>query len=122
MPTLGEVVRKWRKQQNWTQTELAQQAGITQQAVSDVERLNRAGRAVLLGLARAFKTSVDELLQASGMGDLVQNVDMQTEGVPDWTLTDLLHMWSDLTPEDRVAVVERTRVLWEQRQREQRRP
>jgi transcriptional regulator with XRE-family HTH domain len=119
MPTLGEVVRKRRKQQNWTQTELAQQAGITQQAVSDAERLNRAGRTVLLGLARAFKTSVDELLQAAGMGDLVQIAAMPTEGVPEWTLADLLHMWPDLTPEDRVAVVERTRVLWEQRQREQ---
>src|SRR5689334_21938741 len=98
MPTLGEVVRKRRKQQGWTQTELARQAGITQQAISDVERLNRAGRYVLLGLSRAFKTSVDELLQAAGLGDLVQIAAMQAEGLPEWTLTDLLHMWPDLTP------------------------
>ena len=122
MPTLGELVRQRRKQQHWTQTQLAQHAGITQQAVSDAERLNRAGRDVLLGLSRAFRTSVDELLQAAGMSELVQIAAMPEEGVPEWTLADLLHMWPDLTPEDRVAVVERTRVLWEQRQREQKQP
>jgi transcriptional regulator with XRE-family HTH domain len=50
----------------WTQTELAEAAGLSQNAISNYERGEReAGSAALVALANALRCSVDYLLELS---------------------------------------------------------
>lgn len=63
----GEHLKEWRKERGWTQEELAGRAGVTQQAVSRVELGGEPGIDVLTGLARAFKTTVEDLRQRGGL-------------------------------------------------------
>jgi transcriptional regulator with XRE-family HTH domain len=60
---IGRRIRDLRKRQGMTQIELAAELGINQSAVSDYEKgIVRIHAAMLAGLARALKSSADEIL------------------------------------------------------------
>jgi transcriptional regulator with XRE-family HTH domain len=58
-----ERIYELRKRLKWTQTELAQAAGLSQNAISDYEGEKRqAGSEAIAALARALECSADYLL------------------------------------------------------------
>ena len=61
MNTLGERLRALRRLQRMTQTQVAQAAGITPQAVSDLETGKTQATAYLSELARALNTTAEFL-------------------------------------------------------------
>jgi Zn-dependent peptidase ImmA (M78 family)/DNA-binding XRE family transcriptional regulator len=63
-PNIGPRIRRLRQQEDWTQSELARRAGITQEAVSAIEAGKRApGLDVITRMAAAFGVTVDALLR-----------------------------------------------------------
>ena len=62
---LGAVVRRLRRERDWTQEHLARRAGITQGHLSHLEAGTRAnpGAAVIKRLARALDVPVGVLLE-----------------------------------------------------------
>lgn len=99
MEELGLRIKAMRKARNWTQIDLATAAGVTQQAVSDAERNNKAGRDVLISLARAFGVTVDALLQAA---------DDSTDTSPS---TELLQLYTILTPDAQATLLQVARLF-----------
>jgi transcriptional regulator with XRE-family HTH domain len=65
----GRWVREERKRRGWTQEELAARIGVAQGYLSHLERAERIrpGGDVLIGLARAFEITVDDLVRAAGL-------------------------------------------------------
>jgi transcriptional regulator with XRE-family HTH domain len=64
-PRLGAIVRRLRRERDWTQEQLGKRAGLPQAYISQVEsgvRVNPTG-AVIKKLARAFDVPVGELLK-----------------------------------------------------------
>ena len=60
-------VRVWREHRGLTQAQLAEQAGVTQGAVAQLESGQRRGSVALLGkLARALNLDVDDLVWDDG--------------------------------------------------------
>ena len=60
---LGQKIRKLRKARGWRQLDLAEQAGINENYVSDLELGRKeACLRTLSALARAFGIKLDELL------------------------------------------------------------
>ena len=59
----GEVIRKYRKQRNLTQEEMAQRLGVTAPAVNKWENGNSLPDITLLApIARLLRVPLDELL------------------------------------------------------------
>ena len=68
--TMGQIIRRLRKERNFTQEELAEQLGVTFQAVSKWE--NNAGMpdiSQIVPIARVFGVSTDVLFGAFGTDD-----------------------------------------------------
>jgi XRE family aerobic/anaerobic benzoate catabolism transcriptional regulator len=64
---LGKRIRELRKARGWRQLDLAEQAGINENYVSDLELGRKeACLRTLLTLARAFGIKLDELLRGLG--------------------------------------------------------
>lgn len=63
----GEVVRRVRKEQKWTQEDLAERSGLTTTYVGQVERGDKvASLTVILKLAHALNVLPSELLETFG--------------------------------------------------------
>jgi transcriptional regulator with XRE-family HTH domain len=63
---VGVILRTWRQRAQLRQTQLAERAGVTQEAVSNYERGVREPRLLTaLLLARALGVGVGELLEAA---------------------------------------------------------
>jgi transcriptional regulator with XRE-family HTH domain len=61
---LGERIRELRKERGWRQIDLAEQAGIHEVHISDLERGSReVGLRHLAALAAAFDLSLSEFLK-----------------------------------------------------------
>lgn len=66
--TLGSMIATLRKEQGWTQLELAERMGVTDKAVSKWERdLSCPDVSTIPKLAELFGVSVDELMQVSAL-------------------------------------------------------
>ena len=62
--TMGQIIKRLRKDKNFTQEELAEQLGVTCQAVSKWENgTSDPSTSNLLALAKLFGISVEELLK-----------------------------------------------------------
>jgi len=62
--TMGEIIRKLRRERNLTQEELAEQIGVTYQAVSKWESgASDPSTTNLMALAKLFGVSAEELLK-----------------------------------------------------------
>jgi transcriptional regulator with XRE-family HTH domain len=60
----GERIRKLRRAKNWRQIDLAEQSGVHEVHISDLERGTReAGLRTLSKIALALDTSLSELLK-----------------------------------------------------------
>lgn len=66
--TLGEAVRRLRKERDWTQEDLERESGIKQGMIANIEtgRQDNPTEKTLRRLAAAFKISVEDLLRAAG--------------------------------------------------------
>lgn len=61
---LGERIRKLRKQKNWRQIDLAEQSGVHEVHISDLERGAReAGLRTLLAIAQALEVKLSDLFK-----------------------------------------------------------
>lgn len=61
---LGERIRKLRRAKNWRQIDLAEQSGVHEVHISDLERGSReAGLRTLSKIAFALGTTLSEMLQ-----------------------------------------------------------
>lgn len=61
---LGERIRQLRKKRGWRQIDLAEQSGIHEVHISDLERgVREVGLRHLAALANAFELSLSELLR-----------------------------------------------------------
>jgi transcriptional regulator with XRE-family HTH domain len=61
---LGERIRKLRKQKNWRQIDLAEQSGVHEVHISDLERGAReAGLRTLLAIAQALEVKLSDLFE-----------------------------------------------------------
>src|SRR5688572_13622788 len=63
LKAIGQRVLTKRKEKGWTQSELADRAGLKAQTVSNVERGVQAPKNSLLGLAKALGESTDYILE-----------------------------------------------------------
>lgn len=71
--TTGERIRRMRMQRGWSQRELGKRAGISQQAVSAIERGERAGLVDNLeAIAQALNTTAGKLLGDNGRASGIQ--------------------------------------------------
>ena len=60
----GERIRKLRRARNWRQIDLAEQSGVHEVHISDLERGTREpGLRTLSKIARALETSISDLLK-----------------------------------------------------------
>jgi transcriptional regulator with XRE-family HTH domain len=67
--SLGERIRKLRKQKGWRQIDLAQQSGIHEVHISDLERGAReAGLRTILAIAQALGVSLSDLFRGVDPG------------------------------------------------------
>lgn len=88
METIGKKIASLRKASNRTQQDLADQLGVTYQAVSNWERgLSMPDVARLKDLARLFEVSLDELM---GSEEATKVVEVATGDRPAGTVQDLL--------------------------------
>jgi len=61
---LGERIRKLRKQKGWRQIDLAEQSGVHEVHISDLERGAReVGLKTLLAIAQALEVKLSDLLK-----------------------------------------------------------
>jgi transcriptional regulator with XRE-family HTH domain len=61
---LGERIRKLRKQKAWRQIDLAEQSGVHEVHISDLERGTReVGLRTLLALSQALEVKLSDLLK-----------------------------------------------------------
>lgn len=106
----GEWLRAERERRGWSQQQLADRVGVTQQAIYLLERGKRPnpGGKMLAGLARAFGISIDDLLvAASGQALTPQPPEvylaaLQALGVPRDALDDLITLAAaDAIPPER---------------------
>jgi len=62
--TFGKNVSARRERRGWSQEKLAEKAGVSRNAISDIENGDKFARAkTLVNIARAFETEVYELLK-----------------------------------------------------------
>lgn len=70
MSQVGEKIRRRRKELGLTQVEVAKRAGISQSALSDIEKLTKnPSVSTIKLLAPALRTSVAELMDEDGLDD-----------------------------------------------------
>lgn len=62
MQTLGERIRQERKARQWSQADLAKRVGVTQAAISEIERDVPKASGIVIPIARAFNISVADLV------------------------------------------------------------
>lgn len=62
MKTLGERIREQRKKRAWSQADLAKRVGVTQAAISEIERDVPKSSGLVIPIARAFKIDVADLV------------------------------------------------------------
>ncbi len=100
--SLGAIVKKLRKENHWTQIELAEKVGIEQTTLSAIERGRTAmpGIGILHRLADALNVPVTEFLQAAGYIP-----EQAAESLPDRPvdseLDRLARMWPTLDADER---------------------
>jgi transcriptional regulator with XRE-family HTH domain len=121
--TFGEWLRAERERRGWSQQYLADQVGVTQQAIYLLERGKRPnpGGKVLAGLARAFGTTIDDLLRHTDATPVLDQ--LRAEGIPADVLARLQEIYPDLTAEDLELAIEIARMARPKRARQpQQRP
>lgn len=60
---IGQRIRALRKQKTWTQAQLAEQVGTSEQYIRHLESgFRKPGRDTLIAVARVFGVAVDDLL------------------------------------------------------------
>lgn len=72
---IGNKIKEYRKQNNWTQTELGEKIGIGKNAIGNYERGFRSPKKdTMYALANAFDISIDDLFPPIESAKLKQNV------------------------------------------------
>lgn len=67
--TLGDVIRRWREDESWTQQQLAERSSVIRSHIAKIEQgtIEDPGVSVLIRLSSALGHSLEELLAESGM-------------------------------------------------------
>jgi transcriptional regulator with XRE-family HTH domain len=119
---LAETLRQYRKQRGLTQQELADLAGLTQGAVTNLERgVNpRPSGETVKKLAHALGITADQLMVEADLIPPPATL-AELDGAPDLALQELIRAWPDLTPEDRETALAVTRSLLERHQKRKKR-
>ena len=98
--TMGQKILKLRKQKGWTQTQLAEKAGVHPSHVTRWERdKNQPSGSTLKDLAAAFGLSVEEMTQAPGKRLLQESLG------EDEKLLAQFRMLQDLDEEDKATIM-----------------
>lgn len=89
---IGQRIRSMRKERNWTQEKLAEEANVSTNHVGNVERADKSVSLHTLDkVAKALNTSLEEL--SSGTTSASKKILPETQAT-------LLHMFSKQTHED----------------------
>lgn len=104
---VADVIKRHRKARGWTQQGLADLSGLTQGAITNLERgVNpRPSAETMQKLAHAFSVSADQLMAEAGLTPSVTVMVELKATVSDQALAELLRNWPDLTEEDRAAAL-----------------
>jgi transcriptional regulator with XRE-family HTH domain len=97
----GKWVKAERDRRGWSQSETARRAGITSQAVNQLERgkVRSPNAETAAGFARAFGMTESEMYQAAYGNAVTETIgQLQGEGVPADVLTELEQAAPDLSP------------------------
>ena len=71
MEAVGDRVKKERKKLQWSQTVLANKLGVTQAAISEIERNVTKSSSLIIDIAELFKMNAGELLYGKANPDTV---------------------------------------------------
>jgi len=117
---LAHLALTYRKQRGWTQGQVAAYSGLSQSFISELEheRYETAEPATLQRLADALGAPLREFLEAAGITDAPDRPVAPPRPPPNARYpAGLATLWEHLTPEERAAVEDHARWLWERRTR-----
>jgi transcriptional regulator with XRE-family HTH domain len=121
---IGAWVKAERERRGWSQSELARRAGLTPQAIGQLERSRRRHPypETVEGLAQAFGVTAEALYRAA-YGDLAPEtsdlvVEASPMGVLDNWVKRIVALGPELTPAERIAVLEHAVALYDRHKRE----
>lgn len=110
----GDVVRERRLARGWTQQQLAERIGVTTPYISMIEGKKRGqepGHDVLVGLAREFDTTIEEL-RAAAIGDAEFPLeDLLARGLEPEIARTLAAQWERLPVHRRHGLITRAKRL-----------
>src|SRR4051794_15645563 len=121
---IGAWVKAERERRGWSQSELARRAGLTPQAVGQLERSRRRHPYTETeeGLAQAFGMTSDELYRAAYGDHSVVAGGLVPEASPMGNLDNwvkrMVAIGPELTPAERIAVLEHAEALRDRRERD----
>lgn len=98
---LGSNVKKFREAAGLTQTQLAELAGMDQQALAALEKRDSRSSSFAPALARALCISIDELMGGSPQQARLQVLRQEVALIRPDELVELIQLYSDATPDGR---------------------
>jgi transcriptional regulator with XRE-family HTH domain len=119
--TFGDMVRSLRAEKQWSQEELARQAGVSQPVIAGIEdgttKPQNLRVSTVAGLAKAFAVSAESLMRVAGLAPEPPAGIEEVIGAAD--ARRLENSWPFLTRVERLGILAQIETIARERQREQ---